>query len=126
MLHRIVLDIDGNAWSERFTRLLCMNSAVVKVLLDPDDQCFDYTSRDLIPNVHYIPASLDNFTEVVRDVMEDGDFLRGVVEKANEWCRREVRVERMNGVFLSVLEGYVSLLEEGWENIVTERQLQIL
>jgi hypothetical protein len=30
-MYRAVVDIDGNSWSNRFGRLLCMNSAVIKV-----------------------------------------------------------------------------------------------
>ena len=33
MKYRAIIDIDGNAWSSRFTRLLCTNSVVIKVCL---------------------------------------------------------------------------------------------
>ena len=39
--------------------------------------------------MHYLPASIDNLTQVVEYVMEDGNDteMEGIVEKANEWCR---------------------------------------
>lgn len=37
MKYRAIVDIDGNTWSSRFTRLLCMNSVVIKVCCILDD-----------------------------------------------------------------------------------------
>ncbi len=31
MKYRAIIDIDGNAWSSRFTKLLCTNSVIIKV-----------------------------------------------------------------------------------------------
>ena len=36
MNYRAVLDLDGTAWSERFARLLCYNSVVIRIEVDND------------------------------------------------------------------------------------------
>ncbi|KAL3785382.1 hypothetical protein HJC23_011065 [Cyclotella cryptica] len=47
-----ITEIDGNNWSRRFSRLLC-------------------TWLSLSPNVHYLPATLDNVTDVARYVVDE-------------------------------------------------------
>ncbi|CAJ1917925.1 unnamed protein product [Cylindrotheca closterium] len=68
MKYKAVCDIDGNSWSARFPRLLCYNSAVIKVTLEEDYE--EYFMADLQPNVHFIPASLDNFTYMAEYYMK--------------------------------------------------------
>jgi hypothetical protein len=36
MKYRAIIDIDGNAWSSRFTKLLCTNSVIIKVCANSD------------------------------------------------------------------------------------------
>ena len=36
MKYRAIIDIDGNAWSSRFTKLLCTNSVIIKVRANSD------------------------------------------------------------------------------------------
>eukprot|EP00543_Licmophora_paradoxa_P005387 CAMPEP_0202456556 /NCGR_PEP_ID=MMETSP1360-20130828/13781_1 /ASSEMBLY_ACC=CAM_ASM_000848 /TAXON_ID=515479 /ORGANISM="Licmophora paradoxa, Strain CCMP2313" /LENGTH=233 /DNA_ID=CAMNT_0049076389 /DNA_START=460 /DNA_END=1162 /DNA_ORIENTATION=+ len=117
MKFKLVYDIDGNSWSERMTRLLCYNSAVIKVLLEPQHQQFDYIFQDLIPGVHYIPSDLNNFTQVALQLLDKhhDQYLQSIVQNANAWCRQHMTEERLNQIFLSTLEGYLSLLEQGWE-----------
>jgi hypothetical protein len=87
MQFKAVFDIDGNSWSERFPRLMCYNSAVVLVTIDDDFE--EYFMSDLIPGVHFIPANLENFTDVAKMVTDkrNDNMLLEVVKNANAWCR---------------------------------------
>jgi hypothetical protein len=63
-----ILDIDGNAWSARFAKLLCYNSVVIKV----SKICFvGYWEKEAEPWVHYLPVKADfsNLVETVRYVI---------------------------------------------------------
>ena len=116
MHYKAVFDIDGNAWSERFPRLLCYNSAVIKINVDPlfmENE--EFFMPDLIPNYHYIPADMDNFTEVARIAMQNmtDEELQSIVRNANTWCRQRMTEENLNLSFLSVLDGYVENLYKG-------------
>jgi hypothetical protein len=124
MRYKAVIDIDGNSWSERLPRLLCYNSAVVLVAVEDDYD--EYIMDELVPGVHYIPANLENLTEVARSIMqpENDDMLRSVVKNANTWCREHLTEEQLNIDFLSVLNGYVEMLNvrdprwaEEWERV---------
>merc|ERR1712238_25791 len=66
MQYRAIIDIDGNAWSSRFSLILCTNSVAIKV--DPD--YIEHFYVDLKPMVHYVPASLENITEVTEYVLD--------------------------------------------------------
>ena len=65
--------------------LLCANSVVIKIT--PDFITSDY--HELQPNVHYIPASLDNITQVVEYVLDNDLEMRKVVHSAN-LCVKEL------------------------------------
>jgi len=45
---------------------------------------------DLMPNVHYVPASLDNLTAVVqRVVAEENEVeMKSIITSANDWCAK--------------------------------------
>lgn len=125
MKYKVVLDIDGNSWSERFTRLLCYNTAIVKVTLAWDFE--EYYMRDLIPGVHFIPADENNVTDVVEMVIQDDAYLKYVVRNANEWCSERILIDRLNLDFLSIVNGYVEELNRGdpnwtskWREVQTE------
>ena len=65
MNYRAVLDLDGTAWSERFARLLCYNSVVIRIEVDNDlEEYFYFDDEELQPHVHYLPATLKNGTLV--------------------------------------------------------------
>jgi Glycosyl transferase family 90 len=114
MKYKAVFDIDGNSWSERFPRLLCYNSAVILITLDHEDY-EEYFMPDLQPHVHYIPASLHNFTRVAEWAMqpENDAYLQQVVQHANAFCRERMVEESINLDFLSVVNGYVETLSIG-------------
>lgn len=92
MLHRAVLDIDGNSWSERFPRLFCYNSMVVKVdaFLDHDE----YFLPSLTPGKYYVAADLVNFTHVVKMYRR----CKRLFENANNWCRNFMVHEEDNSI----------------------------
>ena len=126
MRYKAVFDIDGNAWSERLPRLLCYNSVVVVLSIEDDFE--EYFMLDLTPGVHFIPASMENFTEVARIInrKENEGMLQNVVKNANAWCRERLTEERLNLDFLSVLNGYVEMLNvrdpywvEEWDRVAT-------
>jgi hypothetical protein len=107
MRYRATLDIDGNSWSERFPRLLCYNSVVIKVNVEQDHD--EYFMPSLIPGVHYLAASLDNYTEVARWAVQDSSLpaIKRIVENANSWCKQSMTMSRLNYDFLTVLNGIV-------------------
>jgi Glycosyl transferase family 90 len=80
-----IIDIDGNSWSERFPRLLCMNSVVIKIA----PAQIDYFWPSLIPGHHFLPATLMNLTAVVKDAVADEhqDVVSKVTANARSWCR---------------------------------------
>eukprot|EP01082_Thalassiosira_pseudonana_P012692 g11429.t1 g11429 contig5:826938-828536(+) len=86
MRYKAIIDIDGNNWSSRFIRLLCTNSVVIKI--EPD--YIEYFYDDLRPNVHYLPASLDNVTDVTAYAMNEmnNKQMKDMVASANSWCKR--------------------------------------
>ncbi|ORY89461.1 hypothetical protein BCR35DRAFT_350444 [Leucosporidium creatinivorum] len=71
--YKYLLDIDGNAWSGRFHRLLSSNSAVLKTTIFPE-----WYAGWIVPWVHYIPIKVD-YTDLF-DVMA---FFSGGLEGHN-------------------------------------------
>jgi hypothetical protein len=122
MSYKIALDIDGNSWSERFGRLLCYNSAVVKISVENDFE--EYFMTELVPGVHFIPADLENFTSVVATVLQNDDYLQQVIHNANEWCRERLHIDRLNLDFLGVLNGYVEELNRRGDWMKTWKQVE--
>jgi Glycosyl transferase family 90 len=107
MKYRAVFDIDGNSWSERFSRLMCYNSVVIKVNTNPDFE--EYYMPDLIPGVHYLPASLENFTKVALWAVQNSsvNIMMQIVRNANSWCKGKLQHDVLNFDFLSTLNGYL-------------------
>lgn len=115
MKYKATFDIDGHSWSERFPRLLCYNSPVIKIDVPHENEEY-FMGHTVFPGIHYIPADLDNFTKVARMVLDpsNDEMLREVVRNANAWCVERLNEETLNLDFLSVLNGYVETLDEGW------------
>lgn len=117
-----IIDIDGNNWSARFHPLLCTNSIIIKITPD----FIEHYYHELEPNVHYIPASLDNLTQVVEYVLEERNDgkMRGVVKNANEWCLASRRKDSLARRALGALDMYRGALKtyngghwmEDWES----------
>jgi hypothetical protein len=52
--NKFVVDVDGNAWSSRFRRLLSSNNVVLKASMYPE-----WLSQLLVPWYHYVPIRAD-------------------------------------------------------------------
>eukprot|EP00571_Detonula_confervacea_P014385 CAMPEP_0172303372 /NCGR_PEP_ID=MMETSP1058-20130122/4910_1 /TAXON_ID=83371 /ORGANISM="Detonula confervacea, Strain CCMP 353" /LENGTH=457 /DNA_ID=CAMNT_0013014155 /DNA_START=63 /DNA_END=1436 /DNA_ORIENTATION=+ len=93
MKYKAIIDIDGNSWSARFTKLLCLNSVVIKI----DQDWGEYFYHDLKPMVHYIPASLENITDATAYVIniENEEEMKSIVDSANKWCKEQVTEEEL-------------------------------
>jgi hypothetical protein len=113
-----IIDIDGNNWSARFPSLMCTNSVIIKITPDFVDQY----SGELVPNVHYVPSSLDNITDVVEYVLdrENDGRMRNIVDEANRWCRRHLGKESFAIKAMRALDMYRDALQrygvDGWES----------
>lgn len=86
--YRAILDLDGNSWSERFPRVLCGNSVVIKV----SPAQVDYFWPTLFPHVHYVPANLTNLTAVAAHVVADDNQveMQQIVANAQSWCQNHL------------------------------------
>lgn len=103
-----IIDIDGNNWSARFHTLLCTNSLVIKISPDFIEQYYD----ELRPNVHYIPANVDNLTQVVKYVIDNDVKMKSVVDRANAWCHGSRSKEALVEKAMLALELYLLSLEQ--------------
>jgi len=116
--YRAVIDIDGHAWTDRFQTLLCSNSVVLKVQIN----CTSYFAKSLLPGVHYIPASVDNLTQVVKYATSDEheEQVQSIISNANKWCERHISEESLRSDLLSILNGYAEELDRAnpeWSNV---------
>lgn len=112
MRYRAIIDIDGNSWSSRFGLLLCSNSVIIKI--DPDfvEHFYDIGGT-LKPMVHYLPASLDNITNVVKYAMDErnDNEMRRMVQAANIWCKGAMSEEGLAKDSLRRLDKYKQVLD---------------
>ena len=53
------------------------------------------TNAVVLPNVHYLPASIDNLTSVVEHVMDgtNDNQIQQIVQNANDWCKQQLTRE---------------------------------
>ena len=123
--YKVIIDIDGNGWSGRFLRLLCMNSIVVKIR----PRFFDYNSEQLKEWTHYIPynpeASPSNiynssFPDFIKHTLvdESDQKLRNIVSNANSWCREHMSYPSIQDDLLDIFALYVGELDKNdasWE-----------
>ncbi|GFH57056.1 hypothetical protein CTEN210_13532 [Chaetoceros tenuissimus] len=123
--YKAIIDIDGNGWSGRFQRLLCMNSVVVKF----QPSALEYNSAEtLIPWIHYIPADSKTLEKHVKFVVDEKnkDTVKQIISNAHEWCRNHFTLERMADDLLDILSSYVEELDRGdsnWEQIWKESSI---
>ncbi len=77
---------------QRCTHLLCnlvrLTSYNWSPQIEPD--YIEYFYDDLRPNVHYLPASLDNVTDVTAYAINEmnNKQMKDMVASANSWCKR--------------------------------------
>lgn len=98
-MHKYVVDVDGNAWSARFQRLLMSGSLVFKSTIMPEW----YNDR-IQPWVHYVPIKLD-YSDLrdalaffAGDVHGDGgrdDLAENIGMTGREWAENFYRKEDM-------------------------------
>ncbi|GAA5909994.1 uncharacterized protein JCM6883_000517 [Sporobolomyces salmoneus] len=101
--YKYMLDLDGNAWSGRFHRLLSTNSAVLKSTIFPE-----WYAGWIQPWVHYIPIKID-YTDLF-DVMAffSGDLdgqnhhehlAKQIADNGKDYTERFWRYEDMEAYF---------------------------
>jgi hypothetical protein len=118
--YKMVLDMDGNSWSERLPRLLCEDAAVMIVSVEEDYE--EYWVRDLVPGVHYIAANLDNFTQVAFQMISNDAQLQRLVANANAYCDAHLTVPRFNYDFVAMLNHYIEAWQQGTPDWYTQWQ----
>ena len=123
---KAIIDIDGNGWSSRFHKLLCMNSVVIKMQPGAIDYNMDYIQ----PWVHYIPAvpygepedynsSLPAIMEYI-NAKENEAAVQQIITNANRFCKDTLTHEAMEEDVLDIFAAYVEELDRydsGWEKI---------
>lgn len=121
MKYKAIIDIDGNDWSSRFPKLLCTNSVVIKI--EPD--FVEYYYDELKPMEHFIPASLDNLTEVLAYVMNDDNEaeMKRISCAAVSWCRRAMNAKQIAMDMMQQLQKYDIALNEYFDRHELNRSL---
>ena len=74
--------------------------------IDPD--WIEYFYDNLQPMVHYVPASLENITEVTEYVLDEKNrhTMKYIVDSANSWCKRTNTKEQLPKDAVSQLQKY--------------------
>ncbi|ESK83594.1 glycosyltransferase family 90 protein [Moniliophthora roreri MCA 2997] len=91
---KFLLDVDGNAWSSRFKRLVSSGSVVFKSTIYPE-----WFMDRIQPWVHYVPVQVDlvdlwDAYAFLREGKND-ELARGIGGNAYEWSRKFWRREDM-------------------------------
>jgi hypothetical protein len=112
---KYALDIDGNAYSGRFYRLLKSNSAVLK-----HTSFREWHDGRLQPWVHYIPVSsgAEELGELVRFLVEEEEGRKigeEVARQGREWARASLRRMDLELVMVRVLMEFGRVVGEGRE-----------
>ena len=68
--------------------------------------------------VHYVPASLDNITEVVQYVLDKKSRLemKGIVDAANSWCKKTNTKEQLPRDAIAQLKKYEAALYDEYNS----------
>jgi len=111
MKYRAIIDIDGNAWSSRYGRIICYNSVVIKV----ESRYQAYFEKELKPWVHYIPVKgdLSDLEHNVKWAMSDEneESVRSMINKSSEYCEKKFLHHSLVSDFMWTLLDYVELLD---------------
>lgn len=69
--------------------------------------------KELSPNIHYIPATIDNLTDVVERVLDEDNepAMKQIVVNANKWCQTSMTAEALADSALVALENYIEMLK---------------
>ncbi|KAF2668389.1 hypothetical protein BT63DRAFT_456026 [Microthyrium microscopicum] len=113
---RLLLDMDGNAFSGRFIAFLRSKSLVLKMAVFRE-----WHAEWIKPWVHYVPLSLrgDEWLETTRYLLGDdsgtgtGEELgKRVAEQGREWAQKSLRKEDMEVWFFRLLLEYGRLIDD--------------
>lgn len=128
--HKFLFDIDGNAWSGRFRRLMSTNSLVIKATVFP--QWFQPKLIELVPAgvsanarwIMYVPARMD-FTDLIPILA----FFRGTPERPDLAFDTTAKAIAANGrCFVDKLfrvedmQAYMFRLLMEWSDIVSRAE----
>lgn len=115
--HRFVFDLDGNAFSGRFYRLLEANATVLKQTIFQE-----WHDDSLIPWYHYVPVSMG-----MKELPETMHYLAGtergqqrsreIAHQAAEWAKIALRREDSGAIFVRLLLEYARLVNDDRDNM---------
>lgn len=133
LMYKYVVDVDGNAWSSRFRRLLKGNNVVLKSTMyvsvsrelcheqaDPFQP--EWFSDLLVPWYHYVPIRFDY--KDMHDIMAfftgapDGstegrdDLANDIAEQAHQFINQHWRVEDMRSYVMLVFLEYFRIFQD--------------
>ena len=82
-------------------------------MLEIDPDFIEYFYAELRPNIHYIPASVGNITEVARYVLNKTNEIemKNVIRAANLWCRKRLTKKSIINDSMIQLETYFAALD---------------
>ena len=109
--HALVIDIDGQASTDRYYKLLASGSAVLKQTL-----MREWHDERLQPWLHYIPISMhmEELPEVVRYLMkerEGQDIARKIAKQGQDWWTKGLRYEDMRLYMFRLLLEWSRLID---------------
>ncbi|KAF9267963.1 hypothetical protein L218DRAFT_995514 [Marasmius fiardii PR-910] len=119
--YKYVLDVDGNAWSGRFKRLMTSNALVFKATIYPEW----YHSR-VQPWLHYVPVQVDMSDLYDAFVFFRGDsngkgshdeLARKIARQGREWSRTFWRREDMVAYFFRLMLEYARVMSPNREEV---------
>ncbi|WVF68121.1 hypothetical protein IAT40_002884 [Kwoniella sp. CBS 6097] len=130
--YKYIIDVDGNAWSARFKRLLAAGSLVFKATIMPEW----WTDR-IQPWVHYVPIQMDYSDLYDAMVFFQGDphshshgepaLARDIARAGQEWSKTSWRKEDMVAyMFRLYLEwGRLMALKRGSMDFVYKEEMEV-
>ncbi|KAL0483736.1 hypothetical protein AKO1_013994 [Acrasis kona] len=106
-----IVDVDGNAWSDRFMHLLQMNSVVMKH--ESPDGYVDFFTEKLIPWIHYVPIKRDwsDLLESIQWIMDHPEESQEIIRQANLFAVRIFNYKSVVDYYLVKMKQYESLQE---------------
>lgn len=109
---KYVLDMDGNAFSGRFYRLLESKCAVVKQTIFKE-----WHDGRIVPWVHFIPVSpsADELGEIMRFLTQEEAGKRissDVASQSRHWAKRTLRMIDMEITFLRIMLEYGRIVSD--------------
>ena len=65
------------------------------------------------PMEHYLPASIENITDVVSYVLDrnNEEQIKAIVKNANSWCKKELNEESLERASIAQLDAYREALD---------------